>query len=150
MIYKNIFIIVAINFFMASFLYASIKPFQTDGCTFFYEGNWKDCCLEHDLYYWIGGDQDKQDMADLKLKYCIEKAQGKTYAALIYFMVRLGHYSPIKYKYHWGWGRENAKKYHSELEENEIKKLKIMLKVLEEKGMSKYSFWDDFIDNALN
>jgi hypothetical protein len=81
-----------------------IKNFETDGCTMFIDGNWGHCCYMHDLRYWYGGDHKRQDEADTELKNCVEKVAGINWATLIYKGVRLGHHSPIKNKYRWGWG----------------------------------------------
>ena len=32
-----------------------IKPFSSDGCTMFPDGDWGGCCYDHDLLYWRGG-----------------------------------------------------------------------------------------------
>lgn len=81
-----------------------IKPFATDYCTMFIEGNWAHCCLDHDLRYWIGGERQDQDQSDLELRACVRDAAGPVMAGLIYYSVRSGHYSPIKHKYRWSWG----------------------------------------------
>lgn len=86
-----------------------LKPFETDNCTMFVDGPksepglWKHCCIEHDLRYWFGGSDPDMDMADLRLKACVQKVAGDNWAKLIYTGVRAGHYSPIKNKYVWGW-----------------------------------------------
>ena len=86
-----------------------LKTFETDGCTMFVDGPkgqrnlWKHCCVEHDLRYWFGGSSEDMDAADLRLKSCVEKVGGKKWANLMYTGIRAGHYSPIKFKYRWGW-----------------------------------------------
>ena len=86
-----------------------LAPFVTDGCTMFMDGTtsepglWKACCVEHDLRYWFGGSDSEMDTTDLRLRSCVEKVAGPTWAKLIYNGVRAGHYSPIKNKYYWGW-----------------------------------------------
>jgi hypothetical protein len=96
---------------------SELKPFVTDYCTYFLDGTpskptlWRDCCIEHDIHYWYGGTIKDRDHTDLKLKYCVEKVAGKTWAHLIYTGVKAGHYSPVKNEHYWGWGwnpkREN-------------------------------------------
>lgn len=96
---------------------SSIKPFQTDGCTLFFDGTlkepelWRDCCVEHDLYYWIGGLKEKQTLADLKLKQCLQNKNAPILSHLMYYAVVLGHFSPIKHRYQWGWGRAKRRNY---------------------------------------
>ena len=33
------------------------EPFTTDGCTWFPDGEWQSCCVDHDVTYWCGGDR---------------------------------------------------------------------------------------------
>lgn len=96
----------------------SLKPFRTDGCTMFVDGTpskpalWRNCCVEHDIRYWFGGDQSDMDEADRRLRACVKGVAGTTWAKMIYLGVRTGHFSPVKNKTHWGWGwtlsRENS------------------------------------------
>lgn len=83
-------------------------PFETDGCTLFFDGDWKDCCIEHDFIYWIGGVKALQDQADLEVKNCVEDRGHEVLAEIMYFAIRTGHYSPIKHRYKWGWGLING------------------------------------------
>lgn len=89
---------------------AHLNNFETDYCTMFVEGTkrdpelWKDCCVVHDLRYWFGGSEKDQDMADERLKSCVENRAGAFIANLMYRAVRLGHYSPVKFQYQWSWG----------------------------------------------
>lgn len=93
-------------------LFAKVQPFVTDGCTMFPDGTrrepklWYNCCLAHDLVYWLGGGKQLQKQADQELRACVIDVSSGFRGNLMYFGVRLGHYSPIKNKYQWGWGRE--------------------------------------------
>ncbi len=91
---------------------SGIKKFTTDYCTNFPEGTrqvpelWKHCCLTHDLYFWAGGAKEDRRKADLELRECIENTGALNQSWLMYFAVRAGSYSPIKYSnYKWnnGW-----------------------------------------------
>ena len=94
--------------------------FKTDYCTYFPEGTpsrpklWQDCCVSHDLWYWIGGTKNEQDQADLVLKRCVSQKASSFYGNLMYSGVRLGHLSPIKSKYKWSWGW-NKKERHFQI-----------------------------------
>jgi hypothetical protein len=89
----------------------ALMDFQTDYCTMYKEGPtnapeiWKDCCLEHDMYYWAGGTTKDRNNADLRLKECVEDLGYPVEAKIIFAGVKLGHLSPIKSKYPWnnGW-----------------------------------------------
>ncbi|WP_216662021.1 hypothetical protein [Niveibacterium sp. COAC-50] len=43
----------------------TLKPFTTDGCSSFPDGTpwqqtlWLDCCVKHDIAYWIGGTKEE-------------------------------------------------------------------------------------------
>lgn len=96
---------------------SKLHTFETDGCTLFVDGTsskpnlWKHCCISHDLRYWFGGTKEDMDTEDLRLKLCVEKAAGPRWAGLIYYGVRMGHYSPIKNKYQWAWGWSPKRSY---------------------------------------
>lgn len=87
----------------------TLKSFETDYCTMFIDGPigssgiWKHCCLEHDLRYWFGGSQEDMDAADFSIKECVTKVAGNSWGNFVYRGIRLGHFSPIKNKYKWGW-----------------------------------------------
>lgn len=85
-----------------------IHPFQTDQCTFFIEGNWSECCIQHDREYWKGGSLKLRDQSDKKLKDCFDKKGHRILSSLVYWAVHLGHYSPIKSKFKWGWGLDSS------------------------------------------
>ena len=82
-----------------------LKPFETDGCTFFIEGtkryNWSKCCLKHDIDYYFGGSIHRRRSVDQKLKQCVQKKAGKVLALIMRAGVGIGHLSPIKSKYAW-------------------------------------------------
>lgn len=100
-------------------IFAKVLPFVTDGCTMFPDGTikepklWYNCCLAHDLVYWLGGSKELQKQADQELRECVSEVSSGIRANLMYIGVRLGHYSPIKNKYQWGWGRPNSKPFSS-------------------------------------
>lgn len=91
-------------------------PLETDFCTNFPEGTkenptqWKHCCMIHDMYFWAGGTKDDRLNADLELRACIADTGAKRIAELMFYSVRLGSYSPIKYsKKKWNHGWEGRK-----------------------------------------
>jgi hypothetical protein len=123
---------------------ASLKPFQSDGCTMFMDGPvgkpnlWKHCCFEHDLRYWFGGSDQQMKQTDLFLKACVKDAADGFWAGLIYNGVVAGHSSPVKSKYHWSWAWE-PKREEKELSvsekiyvESELAKLGLDPKYLQE------------------
>lgn len=102
----------------------SILPLETDYCTNYKEGTrsqpdlWKHCCLIHDMHFWAGGNKQNRYDSDVELRSCIEETGSANVARLMYFAVRAGSYSPIKYsnkKWNHGWkGRPTFKSLSSE------------------------------------
>jgi hypothetical protein len=92
--------------------FVNYRPFDTDFCTFFVDGTWtnpnafKPCCLVHDLEYWRGGTLAEQKTSDLKLRECIADLGYPLLSHIIYHAVKLGHHSPVKTRYKYGWGRK--------------------------------------------
>ena len=90
-----------------------LKPFATDYCTLYVEGTraqpnlWRHCCVEHDLYFWAGGNLEDKKATDQRLKSCVKKTGAATQAVLIYTAVVIGGHSPVHIKAkQWGntWG----------------------------------------------
>jgi hypothetical protein len=111
-----------------------LLDFKTDNCTFFPEGTvskpdvWKDCCVSHDLWYWVGGTSKEQDQADLDLKSCVTRKSSSFYGNLMYQGVRLGHLSPIKSEYRWSWGWAEESREFQALTTDEKNKAKQLLR----------------------
>ena len=106
-------ILLVLTFFSVSLASASqLKPFKTDYCTNYPEGRrsepdlWKHCCLIHDMNFWAGGSKQDRYNSDWDLRRCVEETGAYHQARLIYYAVRAGSYSPIKYpdkKWNNGW-----------------------------------------------
>ena len=83
----------------------SLTPFKTDGCTFFPDGDWVECCIEHDKEYWEGGSYEERVEADKKLAACVEsKGHSSTLSGLMYFGVRAGGPCLLPLPFRWGYG----------------------------------------------
>lgn len=88
-----------------------IKPFTTDGCSVFPDGNlidnkkWLNCCVSHDFAYWKGGTYDERKEADEALKQCVIGIGEPELAELMYLGVRMGGspYFPTWYRWGYGW-----------------------------------------------
>lgn len=63
--------------------------FVSDGCTKFPNGNYLDCCYQHDLEYYYGGSWKQRWRADKKLYRCVV-SKPKFYNKLIAPMMWLG------------------------------------------------------------
>lgn len=99
-------------FILPSVVFAQdLKPFTTDGCSVFPDGNikhhslWVNCCIRHDLAYWKGGTYDERNLADQTLKLCVANVGQSKIAAIMMAGVRVGGtpYLPTSYRWGYGW-----------------------------------------------
>lgn len=68
----------------------SIQPTQnSDGCTFFPEGEYTSCCENHDAAYGVGYDRRK---ADQDLRDCIKRCGWPITAWIVWLGVRIFGY----------------------------------------------------------
>lgn len=93
---------------------ARILPanFKTDGCTFFPDGGYRDCCVRHDLTYFAGGSLRERLRADNRLFLCVAKKKGwqhKIIAPLMWAGVRIGGVGFLPTPFRWGFGRRPKK-----------------------------------------
>lgn len=89
--------------------WATDYEFTTDGCSMFPDGIWGECCLAHDIDYWMGGDKMQRFRSDVRLRECIQKTgEGLlTFKALSWLMwtgVRFGGYFWLPTPFRWGYG----------------------------------------------
>lgn len=81
--------------------------FKTDGCSLWPDGNYRDCCVEHDRAYFIGGGLKDRRKADNELFNCV-RAKGRAYnkvvAPFIWFGVRIGGIGWLPTPFRWGFG----------------------------------------------
>ena len=79
-------------------------PFQSDGCSGWLDGNWLECCVKHDLLYWLGGTGEERKAADLALRECLTE-QGHPYVGQVMFLgVRVGGVWWLPTPFRWGFG----------------------------------------------
>jgi hypothetical protein len=98
---------------MAEDLFSSSKfdeplpphPFRSDGCSCWPDHDWVECCVEHDLVYWMGGTAEERRQADLKMKQCVAEKGFPTIAEIMYIGVRLGgvYWLPTPFRWGFGW-----------------------------------------------
>jgi len=71
---------------------SEINPhaFKSDGCSGFPNGNWVECCVRHDLVYWVGGTREERAAADSALQKCVADKGHPVIAKLMYSGVRVG------------------------------------------------------------
>jgi len=96
-----------------------IKPFTTDGCSSFPDGNieqqslWVNCCIRHDLAYWKGGTYEEKLQADKSLESCVTEVGEPEIAAIMLAGVRVGGSPFFPTSYRWGYGWSYPRGYKS-------------------------------------
>lgn len=88
----------------------SVMPpdFKSDNCTFFPDGNYCDCCVEHDKDYYFGGTKKERLQSDKRLYKCIKSKKGwynKFVAPVMLVGVRIGGVSFLPTPFRWGFGK---------------------------------------------
>ena len=87
-----------------------LKPFTTDGCSFFPDGfgkrkksSWRHCCFQHDIEYWKGGTLEQRRKADEDIKQCANEVF-KNLGGLMYLVLRPGGSDSLPFSWRWGYG----------------------------------------------
>ncbi len=91
---------------------AKHRAFVTDECTLFFNGSWKECCIEHDRAYWVGGSVKMRNKADVEFEKCVyHTSKRKTLSQTMYWTVRVFGVpyvaTPWRWGYGWDFGRGN-------------------------------------------
>lgn len=87
-----------------------LKPFVSDGCSYWPEGTqsnktkWIRCCIVHDLAYWQGGSELQKEQVDKEFNNCIEKVEGELMADLMETGVEWGGTPRFQTDFRWGYG----------------------------------------------
>jgi hypothetical protein len=83
--------------------------FESDGCSLFPDGDYRDCCVQHDLSYFSGGSWKARWRADDQLRKCVAGKRGfqhKPLSFLMWFGVRIGGVPWLPTPFRWGFGRK--------------------------------------------
>ncbi len=76
------------------------RPFVSDGCSLWPDGDWGQCCKAHDWAYWQGGTYWDRVHADAQLGECVGGPMGW----LMSVGVRLGGAAILPTRFRWGFG----------------------------------------------
>ena len=98
---------------------------ESDGCTRFPSGNYRDCCVRHDREYFAGGSWKERWRSDKKLFQCVwakPKFYNKLVAPVIWLGVRAFGGSWLNASFSWGFGKR--KKYSGKIPPPADKKAK--------------------------
>lgn len=88
------------------------SEFESDGCTGFPDGNYRDCCVVHDREYFAGGSLKERWRSDVKLFQCVwskPKFYNKLIAPVIWLGVRAGGIPYLRTAFSWGFGKRKKK-----------------------------------------
>ena len=77
--------------------------FLSDGCSFWPNSAWTECCLKHDYMYWCGGDTSQRLEADRELRTCVN-AVASGMGTIMYPGVRAGGAPLLPTSFRWGYG----------------------------------------------
>jgi len=80
------------------------SPFVSDGCSCWLDYTWVECCVVHDLAYWMGGSRQERMAADLALKACVRDKGHPLMARVIFYGVRIGGTWWLPTPFRWGFG----------------------------------------------
>jgi len=113
----------------------TLKPFISDGCSIFPDGNWQSqtlwhsCCLKHDYDYWKGGTQTQRKNSDNALKQCVIELGEAEIAELMLAGVRAGGgpYWPTPYRWGYGWPMGRGYKALTAAEQQQVQKLSLKI-----------------------
>jgi hypothetical protein len=61
------------QFFFPPAVSNPLREFSTDNCSGFPDGNWRECCVIHDVEYFIGGKESDRSAADRDLGDCVNR-----------------------------------------------------------------------------
>lgn len=87
--------------------------FKSDGCSLFPDGDYRNCCVEHDKTYYLGGSWRERRRADNKLFKCVADTKGfqnKLIAPVMWVGVRVGGVSFLPTPFRWGFGQKKIPK----------------------------------------
>ena len=80
-----------------------LNSFTTDWCSMFFDWDWKECCVEHDKYYWIWWSKDERKIVDKKLKDCVINKGHYIIWNLMYLWVRIWWIPYLPTSFRWGY-----------------------------------------------
>jgi hypothetical protein len=84
--------------------------FKSDNCTMFPDGNYCECCVEHDKDYYFGGTEKERRASDRRLYRCVKEKKNGFVAGLMYLGVRIGGVPFLPTPFRWGFGKNKQAK----------------------------------------
>ncbi len=92
-----------------------LRPFSTDGCSQspneFPKAVIVDCCVKHDVAYWLGGTAEEKSASDENLEQCIASKTNALTGKAYHAGVAIGG-TPLGYNtFRWGYGWDTLRPY---------------------------------------
>ena len=85
--------------------------YVSDQCSWFPDGNYGDCCVEHDKDYFFGGTMGDRRASDKRLVQCV-KGKGHGFLSKVMWLgVRVGGMAFLPSSFRWGFGKDWDKKH---------------------------------------
>ena len=92
---------------------SNLRPFHSDGCSGFPDGDWQPHCVVHDMAYWRGGSAEERLEADRVLRRSVAEQGHPLLAEVLYLGVRLGGAPCWPTPWRWGFGWNYPRGYAS-------------------------------------
>jgi len=93
--------------------FEGVQPFRSDGCSAWPDGNYLQCCIDHDREYWRGGTSQDRLNADLALQACVREKRGSFMASVMYYGTRMYGVPWLPFSWRWGFGQDFPDGYHA-------------------------------------
>lgn len=78
--------------------------FTSDGCSMWPDGDWVECCIEHDIAYWCGGTPNDRRRADATLAQCVASHEHPCLSTVMYNGLRGAGALPLPLPFRWAYG----------------------------------------------
>lgn len=93
-----------------------LRPFSTDGCSQSPNSvngvEIVECCVKHDIAYWLGGTKEEKEASDIQLGQCISDKTGNPIAGQVYLSgVGVGGSAKLPNTFRWGYGWDALRTY---------------------------------------
>jgi len=84
--------------------------FESDGCSWWPDREWVECCVIHDSVYWMGGTSEERIQADGEMRNCVSSTGHPVISSIMYYGVRAGgvYWLPTSFRWGFGWDYPQA------------------------------------------
>ena len=82
------------------------EDFKSDGCSHFPDGDYRDCCVAHDVQYYYGGSWKERWQSDNQLRKCVAAKNHKVLSVMMWMGVRAFGVPWLPTQFRWGFGKK--------------------------------------------